>query len=145
MKTAWDLVGAVDGGGTKTLAIVCDRAGSEIARASAGPSNYVAGEAGRVTQNVRGAVEEAVAAARLTLPLAALWVGLAGIDRPGAREEIEGHLRSMATDLRLTNDAQLLFGALPDEVGVALIAGTGSIALAVDRQGVTARAAVGGI
>jgi N-acetylglucosamine kinase-like BadF-type ATPase len=134
------VVCAVDGGGTKTLAIVMNLNGAELARAVTGPSNYVAGEADRVVENVSAAVSTSAREAGVELPVAALWVGLAGIDRPGAREEIAGRLAGLAEDVRLTNDPQLLFGAFEDGVGIVLIAGTGSIALGVDRHGNTARA-----
>lgn len=131
---------AVDGGGTKTLAVVMTMQGEEIARAVTGPSNYLAGEADRVVANITAAVSQAVLDARATLPVDALWIGLAGIDRPGAREEIADRLPHLAGELRLTNDADLLFGALPAGIGVVLIAGTGSIARGKDRYGSTARA-----
>lgn len=131
---------AVDGGGTKTLAIVLDQDGIERGRAVTGPSNYAAGETERVVTNITAAVEAALTAAGTALSLTALWVGLAGIDRPGARAAIEAQLSHLAGDVRLTNDAQLLFGAFPDEAGIVLIAGTGSIALGQDYSGRTARA-----
>lgn len=134
------LVCAVDGGGSKTLAIVLDEDGIERGRAVTGPSNYAVGEGDRVVTNITAAVEEATAAAGTPAALAALWVGLAGIDRPGAREAIEARLAHLAGSVRLTNDAQLLFGAFPDEAGIVLIAGTGSIALGQDGAGRTARA-----
>ena len=134
------IVCAVDGGGTKTLAIVTDAHGQELARATAGPSNYLPGETERVIANITAAVTAATTSAETTLPLDALWIGLAGIDRPGAREALAGPLDRLATDLRLTNDAQLLFGAVPDETGIVLIAGTGSIAFGKDRHGQIARA-----
>lgn len=140
MPLAIRLVCAVDGGGTKTLAIVMDRAGLERGRAVSGPSNYVADEIDRVVTNVTAAVEQAVQASGATLPIEALWVGLAGIDRPGARDMVAERLASLAREVRLTNDAQLLFGAFPDEVGIGLIAGTGSIALGQDQHGESARA-----
>ncbi len=139
MPVSERVVCAVDGGGTKTLAIVTDWEGIELGRASTGPSNYVAGEAERVVTNVTAAVEQAASIAGLSLPIDSLWVGLAGIDRPGAREAIEAQLIQLAREVRLTNDAQLLFGAFPDETGIVLIAGTGSIALGQDRHGQTAR------
>jgi glucosamine kinase len=90
--------------------------------------------------NITAAVEEAIQTSGATLPVDALWVGLAGIDRPGARQTIAERLASLANEVRLTNDAQLLFGAFSDEVGIVLIAGTGSIALGQDRHGKSARA-----
>ena len=140
MPVAQRAVCAVDGGGTKTLAIVMDQDGNELGRATSGPSNAVAGEADRVVTNITVAVEAAVESSGATLPIEALWVGLAGIDRAGAREAIAARLTHLAAEVRLTNDAQLLFGAFPDEVGIVLIAGTGSIALGQDRHGKTARA-----
>lgn len=140
MPVTEPVVCAVDGGGTKTLAIVLDRNGIELGRATAGPSNYVAGEAERVIVNVSAAVEAALESAGVFPALGSLWVGLAGIDRSGAREAIAARLAHLAATVRLTNDAQLLFGAFPDEVGIVLIAGTGSIALGQDRHGKTARA-----
>lgn len=134
------VVCAVDGGGTKTLAVLTDGNGVEIGRAVTGPSNYVAGESDRVVTNISAAVEQAVHRSDTTLPIDALWVGLAGIDRPGAREAIAERLASLAREIRLTNDAQLLFGAFPDDAGIVLIAGTGSIALGQDRHGAAARA-----
>jgi glucosamine kinase len=134
------VVCAVDGGGSKTLAIVANLDGEELARAVAGPSNYISGEADRVVENVAAAVSDAARTAGVELPVASLWVGLAGIDRPGAREEIAECLAGLSNDVRLSNDAQLLFGAFEDGVGIVLIAGTGSIALGVDRHGNTARA-----
>jgi len=50
------------------------------------------------------------------------------------------HLSSLAQTVLLTNDAELVLGALDKRVGVALIAGTGAIALGRNMQGATARA-----
>jgi N-acetylglucosamine kinase-like BadF-type ATPase len=140
MPVTGPAVCAVDGGGTKTLAIVLDRQGAELGRAVTGPSNYINGEAERVVTNITTAVNAACESGGVSQPLDSLWVGLAGIDRPGAREAIEARLSHLASDVRLTNDAQLLFGAIPDESGIVLIAGTGSIALGQDHHGNSARA-----
>src|SRR5579875_3586243 len=50
------------------------------------------------------------------------------------------HLSSLAETVLLTNDAELVLGVLDKRVGVALIAGTGAIALGRNMQGATARA-----
>lgn len=140
MPVTRPVVCAVDGGGTKTLAIVMSGDGAELGRAVTGPSSYIAGEADRVVANVTAAVEQAVRMTGARLPIDALWVGLAGIDRPGAREAIADDLAPLATEMRLTNDPRLIFGAFSDEVGIVLIAGTGSIALGQDRHGKSTRA-----
>src|SRR5215469_11955832 len=72
----------VDGGGTKTLAIVVDEQGIERGRVVAGSANYSAIGLERAVGHVTAAVEEAARAAGTCLPLAAAWLGLAGVDRP---------------------------------------------------------------
>jgi N-acetylglucosamine kinase-like BadF-type ATPase len=74
------------------------------------------------------------------LPLSRAWLGIAGIDRPTDQDALLPHLHSLANIINLTNDAQLVLSGLDKAVGVALIAGTGSIALGRDAQGNTTRA-----
>jgi N-acetylglucosamine kinase-like BadF-type ATPase len=130
----------VDGGGSKTRAVVVDQEGRELGRATAGSSNYTAVGVEQAAAAVTDAVAEAVRSAGGQVPVRALWAGLSGIDRPGAREQLMPLIQSLAREIRLTNDAELLFGALPGGVGVVLIAGTGSIALGRDSNGTSARA-----
>ena len=89
---------------------------------------------------MRAAIEEATSAAGCDIPLRAAWLGLAGIDSPGDVALLLPHLRSLAQEMRLTNDADLVLSALDGAIGVALIAGTGSIALGCDKHGATTRA-----
>ena len=135
-----EFVAAVDGGGSKTVAVVVDTEGHERGRAVAGSSNFTVVGAEQAAEHVRQAVSEATRSTGGELPPRALWVGLAGIDRPGAREALLPLLQPLAGEVRLTNDAELLFGALDGGVGVVLIAGTGSIALGRDATGTTVRA-----
>jgi N-acetylglucosamine kinase-like BadF-type ATPase len=59
-------------------------------------------------------------------------VGLAGISRPGRRARALRSLKALG-DVVVTSDAEVaLWGALPDGEGLAVVAGTGSIALARD-------------
>ena len=137
---ATGLVVGVDGGGTKTLAVVVDRNGNEQGRASAGSSNYTVIGAEQAAAAVAQAVTEAVHRAGGQLPVRALWGGLSGIDRSGAREQLHALIQSLAAEIRLTNDAELIFSALAGGIGVVMIAGTGSIALGHDASGATVRA-----
>jgi N-acetylglucosamine kinase-like BadF-type ATPase len=130
----------VDGGGSKTLAVVVDQDGRELGRATAGSSNYTAVGVEQAAAAVTAAVAEAVRIAGGQMPIRALWAGLSGIDRPGAREQFMPLIQPLACEIRLTNDAELVFGALEGGIGVVLIAGTGSIALGRDANGNTARA-----
>ena len=129
----------VDGGGSKTLAIVVDANGNECGRATAGSANYQAVGLDRAVAQLTQAVAEAAHIAGCRLPLAAAWLGVAGIDSARDHTTVLPHLRSLAQGVRLTNDAELMLSPLPDSVGVALVAGTGSIALGRNASGATAR------
>lgn len=135
-----DLYAGVDGGGTSTTAVVVDAAGQERGRGSAGPSNYAAVGRERAVAQIGAALRAATDAAGGGLPVAAAWVGLAGVGRAGDADALLPRLRAFAPDVRLTNDAELALGALPGARGVALIAGTGSLAFGRDASGATARA-----
>jgi len=130
----------VDGGGSKTLAILVDEQGNERGRGVAGSSNYSTVSLEQVHLNLRDAVEQAARAADCQLPVRAAWFGLAGMDRRDDYEILLPLLAPFAQNVHLVNDAELLLGALDNAVGVALIAGTGSIALGRDAYGTTTRA-----
>ncbi|HEV7234945.1 MAG TPA: BadF/BadG/BcrA/BcrD ATPase family protein [Ktedonobacteraceae bacterium] len=130
----------VDGGGSKTLAIVVDAQGYERGCGRAGSANYNAVGLQKAVDHVRTAIEAATNAAGCHFPLRAAWLGLAGIDGPGDGALLLPHLLPLAKEMRLTNDAELVLSALDGAVGVALIAGTGSIALGYDKCGATTRA-----
>ena len=130
----------VDGGGSKTLAVVVDARGVERGRSLAGSANYAAVGLDEAVRHIHEAAGEAVRAAGISVPVVRAWLGLAGIDSLNAHDLLLPHLRSLAGSVRLTNDAELVLGGLERAVGVALIAGTGSIALGCNEQGETRRA-----
>jgi len=129
----------VDGGGSKTLAIVVDEWGNERGSAVAGSSNHTGVGIEQAVRHIFSAVEEAARQAGCVLPLSSAWFGLAGIDRRDDYDLLLPYLRPLARDIRLTNDAELVLSGLPGAVGIALIAGTGSIALGRDARGTMAR------
>ena len=126
---------AVDGGGTKTALVIVDAAGNEIARNTTTTSNAAVighANAGAVMQEL---ISGTCAAAGIALPLAGLWCGLSGSDRPEDQVKLRPHLEHLASHIRFTNDAELAMGALPQEVGVVLVSGTGSIAFGRNSEG----------
>lgn len=130
----------VDGGGSKTLAVIVDATGRERGRGMAGSSNHEAVGHEQALSALHAAVGQAASAANTELPLAAAWLGLAGVDHPGDVAALLLQARALAKTVRVTNDAELLLAALPRGIGVAVIAGTGSIALGCNTQGESARA-----
>lgn len=130
----------VDAGGSQTRAVVVDAQGRELGRGVGGGANYTAMGSRHTVATLRTVVAQAAAAASRELPLHAAWLGLAGVDRPSDYAELLPELRGLSENIRLTNDAELVLAALDDAVGVAVIAGTGSIAVGCAANGTTARA-----
>lgn len=131
---------AVDGGGTKTLAIIVDARGQICGQATAGGANAASLGQQKAVKNIRAAVEAAIQACEREVSLQAAWLGLAGVDRPEDTQTLQPQLQSLAHEVRITNDAELALGGLDNALGIALIAGTGSIALGIDVHGTHARA-----
>lgn len=135
-----DLFMGVDGGGTTTRAVLVNAAGEERGRGAAGSGNQAAVGLAQAVAHIHQAVHRAMTQAGVAGPCAAAWVGLAGVDRPDDHARMLPHLAPLAATVRLTNDAALALSALDGAVGVAVIAGTGAIALGNDATGRTARA-----
>ena len=121
---------AVDGGATKTAAVLVDEHGHVLARASTDPSNVA-----RIGVEAWAAVIEKVVALlwqQLTQPFALTraWIGTAGIHGdvhvPEAHAAACNVLKLDSADVRVTSDAALLSAGLRG-TGMAVIAGTGSV------------------
>lgn len=140
----------IDGGGTKTVAWLAARSNASsqcdaivVGKGSSGPSNQRAVGAMVATQNLDAAIDAAFADAglpRATVVAAAL--GLAGADRNSDRNVImewAQHTR-LAGRIEVVNDAvPLLYANGGNGCGVALIAGTGSLAWGRNSDGLVAR------
>lgn len=130
----------VDGGGSKTLAVIVNEQGEEIGRGLSGSANYNTVGLEEAVKHIYAAVEQATHAAHCQLPLRTAWLGLAGLDRQADYDVLSPRVRSLAENVQLTNDAELLLAGLAKALGVVLISGTGSIALGRDASGRKARA-----
>ncbi|MBE3590636.1 MAG: BadF/BadG/BcrA/BcrD type ATPase [Firmicutes bacterium] len=135
----------VDGGGTRTTAVVGDAAGEVWGAGEAGPSNHHNVGLARAARAVETAVRRALRAAerrwrRLRAgaplpPVAAAALGLAGLDAGRDLERWSAALsgRLPAARLRLMHDGEIaLRAAFPRGSGLLVIAGTGSVVLATD-------------
>lgn len=130
----------VDGGGSKTLAIVVDAEGHEVGRGQAGGSNHNNVGLESALYNMRLAISNAAETVGSALPFRKAWLGISGLDRPADHVMWREHLHDCAEVLHMTNDGELGLSALEGGVGITVIAGTGSIILGVDGQGQTTRA-----
>jgi N-acetylmuramic acid 6-phosphate etherase len=138
------LILGIDGGASKTVALLADSDGNILGRAQVGGSNKQVSGVEATLLTLRHAVERVFAAAELPVQqVAAACLGLSGVDRPADHTLITGWAdeRRLARALRVVNDAQLVVAAgTPDGHGVGLICGTGSIAISRAIDGRTARA-----
>ncbi|HYY97068.1 MAG TPA: BadF/BadG/BcrA/BcrD ATPase family protein [Pyrinomonadaceae bacterium] len=136
----------VDGGGTKTRAVVADSLGEVLGEGSAGPSNPLRVGVSDSTAAVREAVERACLDAGVRrVDLSAAEVGLAGVKREDIRERMRAALSAElgVESLEVVTDADIaLYGATEGKPGLTVIAGTGSICCGVNARG--RRACAGG-
>jgi N-acetylglucosamine kinase-like BadF-type ATPase len=136
MLTQNSVVG-VDGGGTKTEAVIMDAHQRVIGEGLAGPSNPLrVGIAGAVTA-VREAIDSACAMAKLRRnDLVAAQIGLAGARRRELRERMRETLTPLGIgDVEVVTDADIaLYGATDGAPGLVVIAGTGSICCGINAR-----------
>jgi N-acetylmuramic acid 6-phosphate etherase len=145
-----DLYLGIDGGGTHTVALLARAETGEsgrwalLGRGEAGPSNLHAVGTDRAFAALNEAVARAFAAAGLERrPVAAACLGLAGAGRPEDQAVVRDWATrvGLAAAVEVTGDTPLLLAAgTPEGWGVALVAGTGSMAFARNAAGETARA-----
>lgn len=133
----------IDGGGTHTVALLA-RDGLVVGRGEGGPSNRQAVGDARASQAIETAVNGAFASARLSrVPAGRACLGLAGAGRAEDQARIRDWARrvGLADQVEVVTDAALLLAAgTPAGWGLAVVAGTGSIAWGRTADGREARA-----
>src|SRR6185503_4562530 len=148
---------AVDGGGTKTHALITDLQGKVLAR-GLGPSSNIHNvglelSCQAMTTAIEGALLQVSGGLRpgakgqgwRGASIAAACFGLAGVDAPQDEADIGRWVRqqTIADRFLVVNDAELVLAAgTPEGWGVALVSGTGSVCLGRAADGRTVR--VGG-
>lgn len=131
------LVLGVDGGGTKTRAVVVGAGREVLGEGASGPSNPLRVGVGQAATAVREAVERACTAARVRrADILAAQVGLAGVRRADLRDRMREALTGLGiASLEVVTDAEIaLFGATGGEPGLVIIAGTGSVCCGTDAR-----------
>ena len=140
----------MDGDGSKCAAVVEDRCGGSW-RGEGGPCNVtdvgVAGTVSSVATAVQGAIDACLSLGARhikTIQFAQFWVGLAGFDRPSVSAPMTAapermFSRRISMTFRIATDIELLVTTAVRHRKVAsviaLIAGTGSIAMSFSRNG----------
>lgn len=130
----------VDGGGTRTRAVILGNDGAVIGEGAAGPSNPLRVGISNACSAIRDAIDGACQRAQLRrTDLIAAQVGLAG----ARRKELNARMREALLTLGIpeivvVGDADIaLYGATEGAPGVIVIAGTGSICCGINQRGRT--------
>jgi glucosamine kinase len=137
------IVIGIDGGGSKTHAMVADEQGRVLAE-TIGPGSAVRpGQAERSANVITEVVRDALASCEMTHVMPrALCVGVAGAGRETERQALWQALvaRDLAAELVIHSDFSVaLDDAFGDGPGVLMISGTGSVAYGRGPTGTTAR------
>lgn len=142
---ASSIVLGVDGGGTKTVAVVMDGERRVLGWAQAGSTNWNSVGVESARTNLHAVAEMALAeAGRSVSDLVAICIGASGVDRPDDRTRMQAWLHEFAPQAAtaIHNDAvvALSAGTDGDVYGLVLISGTGMIVYGFDRSGRNRRA-----
>ncbi len=134
----------VDGGASKTAALVIDENAQPLGRGIAGPSNHLRVGIETATRNIERAVNIALVEAGMAIrQIEYAYCGIAGADHPAHRQRVIDSLRIFFPrgNFIVDNDARIaLTGAVGFGSGIVIISGTGSVAFGRNEAGEEARA-----
>lgn len=134
----------VDGGASKTAAIVVDEEGQTLGQGLAGGSNHLRVGLEEATRNIERAVNIALVEAGVPIrKVEYAYCGIAGSDHPAHHQRVVDALQIffphgnfiVDTDARIALTGAVGFGA-----GIVIISGTGSVAFGRNAAGEEARA-----
>ncbi|HJX91147.1 MAG TPA: BadF/BadG/BcrA/BcrD ATPase family protein [Pyrinomonadaceae bacterium] len=128
----------VDGGGSKTEAVIIDSDLRVIGEGRSGPSNPLRVGLTNAAAAVREAIDNACASAKIRRSdVEAAEVGLAGARRHELRERMREILLPLGIrEIQVVTDADIaLYGATDGAPGLVVIAGTGSICCGINARG----------
>src|SRR5712691_2526130 len=128
----------IDGGGTKTEAVIMDANHRVLGEGFAGPSNPLRVGIVKAAAAIREAIDKACQAAQVQrTDIQAAEVGLAGARREGLRSRMREALSNTGiAQIEVVSDADIaLYGATDGEPGVVVIAGTGSVCCGINGRG----------
>ncbi len=138
-KRVTDLVVGVDGGGTKTHAVVVDTRGEVLGVGTAGGSNWEVSGLDGMQRNVATAIDTALLRAHAPRSAIAMCIyALAGCDWESDVERLDAPIAELGLSgaRRIVNDAfAVLRAGSKDAHGIASVAGTGGSSTGKNRSG----------
>ena len=133
----------VDGGASKTAAIVIDENDRKLGSGIAGPSNHLRVGIEEATRNIERAVNIAMVEAGIAMrDVEYAYFGIAGSDHPVHRQRVIDSLKIFFPHGNFIVDTDALValtGAIGFGAGVVIIYGTGSVAFGRNANGDEAR------
>jgi len=131
----------IDVGGTKTICLLANEAGTILAEAREGGAN-LQGVGELALEKVLHGVMEAALAGQRAAP-SAICLGIAGVDRADDQRVVRGIMDRIGykATILIVNDALIALQAgIGDASGIVIVSGTGSIAYGRNGRGEAARA-----
>jgi N-acetylglucosamine kinase-like BadF-type ATPase len=139
----------IDGGGTKTTAVLCAPDGAILAEAQGAPSNFQIIGIEPSAHTILDLIQSCCHSVGCNIShIGSVVAGVAGAGRPSDQENLHNGILDVAqaqnltlNNLTIESDARIaLEGAFSGKPGVIVIAGTGSIVFGKDDRGKTYRA-----
>ncbi|MBL6919928.1 MAG: hypothetical protein ISR41_05440 [Puniceicoccaceae bacterium] len=119
----------IDGGGSRTRALLCDTLGQIIGQGFSGGTNPRTSTTGELKAHLQEAIEQATRSIDSSKILAAHF-GLAGAGDAGTRAKVQAITKELLckeTTCTIGHDLEIaLVGGLGSKTGIVLVAGTGS-------------------
>lgn len=137
------LILGIDGGGTHCRARLANTRGETLGAGEAGAANPYAAGFDAAQNEILTAIQRAFDDAKIDKQMVdAVCMGIGGVDRAEERTRLQSWAeQKIAARAAIMNDGEIVLAAgSPENWGVALIAGTGSIAWGKTRAGKIARA-----
>lgn len=143
-KNSHNLYLGVDGGGTKTHAVLIDEDKNPLGEGVTGAGNPLRVGVETAIKNIFAAIEKACDAAnRSKGDIVSAQIGLAGVRREDLRYLIKNRIREVQRirKVEVTTDAEIaLYAATEGKEGLVIIAGTGSVCMGKNAKGEMASA-----
>lgn len=134
---------SMDGGGTKTELCACNLQGEKIYSQFFGRANYKTAGIEEVSETLSDAIRNMLQSLECQMDdIAGMVLAIAGCD---TCQDVKIYTEIMLAagipeeKILICNDTEVVFRALSDINGICVVAGTGSIACAYDKQGMCAR------
>jgi len=117
----------IDGGGSKTRALLVDANGNQLSYTESGPSNLNAYDEATVRASLFEVIDQCLQ--KITTLPSSTCLGLAGASSPQVKQKLAAMVEPIGLEnLLVTSDAAIaLEGAFVGGAGILLIAGTGSV------------------